>query len=90
MRKIQLHKQASKFTLNLPPKQQRQIATTLVRLQDKVEQNDSKKLHGYKYYRIDCGEYRVIYDWDEYTVFVYIIGKRNDDDVYKKAQKLLG
>jgi mRNA interferase RelE/StbE len=87
MRTIQLHKQATKFIASVPPKQQRQIATALVRLQMHEQPHDSKKLHGYDYYRIDCGEYRVIYNWNESVVFVYIIGKRNDGDVYRKLKR---
>jgi mRNA interferase RelE/StbE len=87
MRQIQLHKQATKFIANIPPKQQRQIAVALLSLQDNVRPKDSKKLHGYDYFRIDCGEYRIIYNHDEVVVFVYIIGKRNDGDVYRKLQR---
>jgi mRNA interferase RelE/StbE len=84
MHQIRLHKQATKFIGTLPPKQQRQIAAALISLQQDPQPQDSKKLQGYDYYRVDCGEYRIIYDYDEIIVGVYIIGKRNDDDVYRK------
>jgi mRNA interferase RelE/StbE len=87
MRQIKLHKQATKFILTLPPKQQRQIASALISLQQNIQPQDAKKLHGYEYYRIDSGEYRIIYDWDDSAVRVYIIGKRNDGDVYRKLQR---
>ncbi len=87
MHQIRLHKQATKFIGTLPPKQKRQIATALISLQQDVRPQDSKKLQGYDYYRVDCGEYRIIYDYNETTVSVYIIGKRNDDDVYRKLQR---
>ena len=87
MRQIKLHKQATKFVGVLPPKQQRQIATALISLQQNTKPQDSKKLQGYDYYRVDCGEYRIIYNFDETIVSVYIIGKRNDGDVYRKLQR---
>lgn len=87
MHQIKLHKQATKFIVGLPPKQQRQIAIALLSLQQNTQPQDSKKLQGYEYYRIDCGEYRIIYTWDISTVSVYIIGKRNDNDVYRKLQR---
>ncbi len=87
MHQIQLHKQASKFLSKLATKQQKQIARSLLALQSNTEPQDSKKLHGYDYYRIDVGEYRVIYNWTETTIFVYIIGKRNDDDVYRRLDR---
>ncbi len=87
MRQIKLHKQAAKFIVGLPSKQQRQIATALISLQQNIQPHDAKKLHGYEYFRVDCGEYRIIYNWDDTTIYVYIIGKRNDGDVYRKLQR---
>lgn len=87
MHQIKLHKQAEKFISALPPKQQRQIATALISLQQNILPQDSKKLQGYDYYRVDCGEYRIIYNFDEAAVSVYIVGKRNDGDVYRKLQR---
>lgn len=87
MHQIKLHKQAEKFISALPSKQQRQIATALISLQQNILPQDSKKLQGYDYYRVDCGEYRIIYNFDEAAVSVYIVGKRNDGDVYRKLQR---
>lgn len=87
MHQIKLHKQAVKFIKNLPPKQQRQIAAALILLQQNNQPQDAKKLQGYDFYRVDCGEYRIIYSWDDVVVSVYIIGKRNDGDVYRKLQR---
>ena len=87
MHQIQLHKQAAKFIRSLPVKQQRQIAGALLSLQQAVRPQDAKKLQGYDYYRVDCGEYRIIYNSDAVVVTVYLIGKRNDSDVYRKLQR---
>lgn len=90
MRQIKLHKQAAKFIVGLPPKQQRQIATALLSLQQNNQPHDAKKLQGYSYYRVDCGEYRIIYDGDDTVISVYVIGKRNDGDVYRKLDRKFG
>jgi mRNA interferase RelE/StbE len=87
MRQILLHKQAVKFIAKVPPKLQVQIGLAMSALRENIQPQDSKKLHGYEYYRIDCGEYRVIYDWSDTTVHILIIGKRNDGDVYRKLQR---
>lgn len=87
MHQIKLHKQAVKFVSSLPPKQQRHIAAALILLQQNNLPQDAKKLQGYDYFRIDCGEYRIIYNWDDTVISVYVIGKRNDGDVYRTFQK---
>jgi len=37
---------------------------------------------------VDCGEYRIIYYVDGEVLRVPLIGKRNDDEVYKRLQRL--
>jgi len=54
---------------------------------------DSEALTGYNgYYRVDCGEYRIVHRFspDEDLVEVILVGKRNDDDVYKRLKRVLG
>ncbi|GET43443.1 type II toxin-antitoxin system RelE family toxin [Microseira wollei] len=55
--------------------------------------SDSQELCGYPgYYRVDSGEYRIVYRFnpDEDLVEVILVGKRNDDEVYKQLKRLLG
>jgi mRNA interferase RelE/StbE len=50
---------------------------------------DSLTLKGYSdYYRIDVGEYRVIYSFSAKWVKIAVVGKRNDDEVYKKFERI--
>jgi len=50
---------------------------------------DSKPLKGYSgYFATDIGEYRIIYTILEPEVRVELIGKRNDDEVYRKFKRL--
>ena len=87
MRKIDISKQAEKYLMSLSPKQRKQITRNVIALQTEVRPPDSKKLTGYAYSRVDSGEYRIIYEWDERVVYIVVIGKRNDGEVYKKLRK---
>ncbi|GAB4238139.1 MAG: hypothetical protein Kow0049_24530 [Stanieria sp.] len=53
---------------------------------------DSKQLKGYPGFdRVDSGEYRIVYRFKpkEDLVEIILVGKRNDDEVYKKVERLL-
>lgn len=89
MRQIVLSKQAQKFLKKLPAKQARQIAGAVMSLKTDPQPQDSKQLRGVLLWRIDTGEYRAVYDFDKKQVTVYIIGKRNDDAVYRLLQRKL-
>ena len=83
-----LSKQAHKFLKSRLPKHAKQIAKKIVQLASDPEPQNSKYLKGYNdYLRDDVGEYRIIYKHDERTLWVIIVGKRNDSDVYKKFRK---
>jgi mRNA interferase RelE/StbE len=62
----------------------RQVMLNILKLTKNPVPQDSKKLTGYCYYRIDIGEYRVIYDVEDDILHVSLVGKRNDDEVYKR------
>lgn len=85
MLKINLSKQAAKFLEKAHPKHAKQIAHKLIELQENPFPHDSIILKGQdaKLYRISVGEYRVIYFVEEDVLFIAIIGKRNDGEVYK-------
>ena len=87
MRQIVLSKLVEKFLKTLPPKQQRQVTLKILSLESDVQPQDAKKLIGYSQYRVDSGEYRIIYDWSEFTIYIRIVGRRNDSDVYRKLER---
>jgi mRNA interferase RelE/StbE len=90
MYKLDLTKTAGKFVEKLPPKQFRQVVTTIFRLREQPEPNDSKQLIGYpEYRRVDIGEYRIVYRIDGETVKICVVGKRNDSEVYKRFKRSL-
>jgi len=72
-----------KFLKELPPKQYKQIAQRILSLGNE-EPHDSRHLSGYPgCFRIDVGEYRVIYTRKDNAVLVPLVGKRNGDEVYR-------
>ncbi|MEG4285304.1 type II toxin-antitoxin system RelE/ParE family toxin [Microcoleus sp. A006_D1] len=80
------------FLKGLQPKIAAQIAKKVLALNVDPLPNDSKQLIGSPgYYRVDSGEYRIVYNFnpDEDLVEVILVGKRNDDEVYKKLERLL-
>lgn len=88
MYRLDLTKAAGKFLEKLNPKQFRQIVTTIFNLRKQPQPPDSKQLIGFsKYRRVDTGEYRIIYRVVKDTIKVCVIGKRNDDEVYKKFKR---
>jgi mRNA interferase RelE/StbE len=81
------------FLKGLQPKVATQIAKKTLSLNIDPLPNDSKQLKGYPgFYRVDSGEYRIVYRFKpkEDLVEVISVGKRNDDEVYKKLDRLLG
>ncbi len=85
MRYLNLSKQAKKFLARLAPKQFRQLDSKVQELCNNPLPNDTKALKGGNNdYRADQGEYRIIYRFDDTTLFVLIIDRRNDNEVYKK------
>jgi mRNA interferase RelE/StbE len=88
MYKIDITKVAGKLIKKLPPKQFIQVVGTILALRENPRPHDSKKLIGYpEYQRVDIGEYRIIYRFDTDTVYIAVIGKRNDDEVYKRFKQ---
>ena len=87
MRKLDLTRDALGFLKTLPAKQFRQVVTKTFELMANPEPQDSKALVGYEYRRADIGEYRIVYRFDRDFVYVALIGKRNDSDIYKRLSR---
>lgn len=89
MRKLEITDKAFDFVKELPPKQFKQVNLAIYDLIKNPRPNDSKKLRGYpNYFRKDVGEYRIIYRFDSENIYIALIGKRNDDEVYKQMRRL--
>lgn len=39
--------------------------------------------------RVDAGDYRIIYHFKDDVLFIVVIGKRNDDDIYRRMKRRL-
>ncbi|MGI4752210.1 MAG: type II toxin-antitoxin system RelE family toxin [Janthinobacterium lividum] len=61
----------------------------MLSLMENPTTNDSKLLVGYPHFhRCDIGEYRIIYNFNESTIYVILVGKRNDSEVYKLLKNI--
>jgi mRNA interferase RelE/StbE len=86
--KLLISKSAGKFIKSLPPKQFKQIVSSVLNLRKNPLPQDAKKLKGDNpYFRSDIGEYRIIYRTDKNTVYISLIGKRNDDEIYRNFRQ---
>ena len=89
MKKPDLSRRSRKFLDSLPPKQFRQVVNKIFALMEDPEPPDSKVLAGFPYRRADIGEYRIIYRIEGDILKVTLIGKRNDDEIYRELRRLL-
>lgn len=88
MLKINLSKSSAKTLKTVHPKHGRQLALKIKELAEKEgEAQDAKPLKGYPYKRVDAGEYRIIYEIEKNALSVLLVGKRNDDEIYKKLAR---
>lgn len=88
MLRLNLTHDALTFLDDLPGKQFKQLVSTLFNLLKNPTPQDSSLLKGYPYRRVDFGEYRIVYQVEGEDLQVLVIGKRNDDAVYKKLDRL--
>ena len=89
MLKINFSRQSAKFLKKLPAKHARQVAAKITELRSNPYPQDSIKLKGYSYHRTDIGEYRIVYRLEEGVLEILVIGKRNDNEVYKQLKRQL-
>ncbi len=87
---IDFSSHAIKFLKKISGKPAKQIKQKIEELRVNPYPQDSAKLVGYSYYRVDSGEYRIIYLVNGDTLEIKIAGKRNDDEVYKKLKRYTG
>ena len=90
MRNLNLTKESLDFIRGLEPKPFKQVMNKVLTLLSDPTPADSSALKGYEnLYRVDMGEHRIVYRFDDKTVSVsvLIVDKRNDDEVYKKLAR---
>lgn len=83
MLKLELTGDAEKFLTGLEAKQSRQLWNKIVSLMKDPRPNDSIDIKE-GYFRTDIGEHRIVYRFDAQCLYVAVVGKRNDGEVYRK------
>ena len=87
---IKLSKRADKALGKIPAKQTKQIAERIKQLADDPEALPTVELKGYApWRRAKSGEYRIIYKIDGDILRVALVGKRNDDEIYRLIERFL-
>lgn len=87
---IKLSKRADKALGKIPAKQAKQIAARIKQLADDPEALPTVELKGYApWRRAKSGEYRIIYTIDGDILRVALVGKRNDDEIYRLIERFL-
>ena len=84
---LDIYSDAADFVQTLDAKRFRQVVSKILNLANDPKPQDSQELKGYPFSRVDVGEYRIIYAYDDYVLTVVIVGKRNDDEVYKELKR---
>jgi mRNA interferase RelE/StbE len=86
---LDIKPQPANFIKDLPSKQCKQVYVAILELMKNPRPHDSEKLQGFDgLYRKNVGEYRIIYRFDNIHLFIILIGKRNDDEIYKALRNL--
>lgn len=84
---LDIYPDVAKFIGDLEPKRFKQVLSKILALLKEPRPQDSEELKGYSFLRVDVGEYRIIYTHTEEVVTIVIVGKRNDDEVYKELKR---
>ena len=83
---LSLSRASVRFLDTLPPKQYRQVTRKIIMLMANPQPTDAERLKGYDYSRVTVGEYRIVFDVRDSVLRVVAIGKRNDDEVYRRLR----
>lgn len=85
---LELTNDARSFLADLPSKQYKQVVVKILELQRNPYPPEAKHLSGLKDYRkIASGEFRIVYTVVAETVRIALVGKRNDDEIYRILQR---
>lgn len=81
---LELTNAARSFIKDLPAKQSKQVTNKIFDLLRDPYPHDAEKIQGLQgYRRVTSGEYRIAYTVVGETIRIALVGKRNDDEIYK-------
>ena len=88
MRELRFTNQSGKFLDKLikhAPEAAHMLAAQIEKLREDPTLPNSTRIVGYPCYRARVGRYRIVYEFDDETLFVTIVEKR--DKIYQKLRK---
>ena len=81
---LEITNDARSFLEDLPSKQYKQVASKIFELLRNPYPHDAKHIKGLSgYRRITSGEFRIVYAVVGETIRIALVGKRNDDEIYR-------
>ena len=87
-RKLDLPRAVAKLLAELDAKPFKQVAMSILGLLENATPHDSAELKGHApYRRVDIGDRRIVYRFDEATVYIAHVGNRNDAEVYRVLKR---
>lgn len=87
MLQANLTNDAMRFLKKRDGKQFMQVFQAIVSLCDNPRPVDSISMGNGSHYRKDVGDFRVVYRFDEQTLFVAVVGSRNDSAAYQEFDR---
>ena len=88
MRALDFHSKVPKELDAIEKKQYKQVMGKILDLTKNPRPSDSKHLAGNPgCFRVDSGEYRACYSFDDAKVFIHVVGPRNDGDVFNTFRR---
>ena len=89
MNSLRIEEGVLRFLGKLERKHAGQIAVKILAVASDPHPADAKALQGTKapLFRIDAGEFRVVYSVESEEIKILLVGRRNDDDVYKELKR---
>ncbi len=87
MRRPDLTNDAMRFLKKRDGKQFLQILQAIAALCDNPRPHDSAAMGNGQHFRQDVGEFRVIYRFDDNTLYVTVIDNRNDGAAYQEFER---
>jgi mRNA-degrading endonuclease RelE of RelBE toxin-antitoxin system len=87
MLKPELTNDAMRFLKKRDSKQFLQLLQAITALCEQPRPNDSISMGNGTHFRKDAGEFRVIYRFDDKTMYITVVGNRNDSAAYEEFDR---